>query len=312
MHKKSQSIKKVNKPTIIITSLGRTGTKFFQVLMKSHLPQSCSLHEPDVFNFYQYERGKERISQVQAQLKEVGPFNLFVRKPLGLWSLMDISDGRVCGAIDFSSALKKVHHQRYNFVKKVTGSPYIESNAGYYGLLDILDRVFDQYRAVYIVRDGRDWIQSEMNWGQMYGKGKFQKLFAHTWPTAVQCGEVSNQVWESMTRFEKLCWAWVRLNEYAINSLAGNPNIILIKFENIFSSENKYQSLEELLTFLTSFKTPLKLDINSMAGWLEKRIHGSEGRFPKWVDWTLNQRDYFHKTCGPLMERLDYHYDYSD
>jgi hypothetical protein len=309
MNKIIPSINKIKKPTIIITSLGRTGTKFFQVLMKSLLPQSCSLHEPDVFNFFQYKRGIERVSQVQAQVKEVGLYNLFIRKPLGSWSLMEVSDKRVCGAIDISAALNKVYNQRSSFVKNVSGSPYIESNAGYYGVLDILDHVFDQYRAVYIVRDGRNWIQSEMNWGQMYGKSKLQKLVAHTWPTAVQCGEVSKYTWESMARFEKLCWAWVKLNEYAVNSITGNPNIALIKFEDIFKSENQYQNLEELLTFLTSFEEPTKLDFTSIAGWLEKRIHGSEGIFPKWADWSTNQKEYFHGICGPLMERLDYHYD---
>ena len=306
MESKSYSYKKIEKPTIIITSLGRTGTKFFKALFESQLSEACSLHEPDVFNYFQYKKGKERISQVKIQLKEVGLFNLLIRKPLGHWSLINISDDRVCGSVDFSSALRKVHNQRYSFVNKVEGSPYIESNAGYYGLLDIIGQVYDQYRVVYIVRDGRDWIQSKINWGQMYGKGKLQRIFAHTWPTAHECGEVTLDVWNSMPRFEKLCWAWVKLNEFALNAIGDNPYIKLVKFEDIFYGEDRYQNLSELLGFLMSFDNPELSTIKSVDGWLDKRIHESKERFPKWVDWSSDQKEYFDSVCGPLMEKLNY------
>jgi len=306
MELNKQSYKKISKPTIIVTSLGRTGTKFFQAFFKSQLPQSCSLHEPDVFNYFQYSKGQERINQVWAQLKESGFTNLFVRKLLGQWSLINISDDRVCGEVDFPSAVKKLYQQRYSFVNDRTGSPYIESNAGYYGLLDTLDHVYEQYRVVYIIRDGRDWIQSKINWGQMYGKSALQKVFAHTWPTAYECGEVSLSQWESMPKFEKLCWAWVRLNEFALNSVGNNPNIRVVKFEDIFISDQRYDNLQELLEFLISIDNPGML--SSIDGWLEKRIHGSWGKFPKWEDWTSGQKAGFIDVCGPLMNRLNYPY----
>lgn len=302
----SSSIKMIEKPAIIITSLGRTGTKFFQALFKSQVPGGCSLHEPDVFNYFQYKKGKERNSQVKAQFKEVGLFNLFIRKPMGYWSLINISDDRVSGAIDHTSAAKKIYNQRKSFVNQVAGSPYIESNIGYYGLLDILDGVFSQFRAAYFIRDGRDWIQSHMNWGQMYGKNEFQKIFAHTWPTAYEFGEITIETWNSMSRFEKLCRAWVKLNEYAINSIADNPFVRLIKFEDIFISDKRYQNLEDLLNFLISIDNSLELEVDSINGWLEKRIHGSKENFPNFPDWSTIQKAQFHDICDPLMKYLGY------
>jgi len=306
MESKPYSYEKIEKPTIIITSLGRTGTKFFQALFESQLPEACSLHEPDVFNYFQYKKGKERISQVKIQLKEVGLFNLLIRKPLGRWSLINISDDRVRGAIDQSSTVKKVYNQRDSFIKTVAGSPYIESNIGYYGLLDVLDNVFSQFRAAYFIRDGRDWIQSHMNWGQMYGKNQFQKIFAHTWPTAHDFGDVTIETWESMSRFEKLCRAWVRLNEFAINSIADNPFVRLVKFEDIFISDNRYQNLEDLLNFLLSIDNSLELDVDSINGWLEKRIHGSQENFPDFPDWSKIHKAQFHEICDPLMKYVGY------
>lgn len=303
----SFSFKKIEKPTIIITSLGRTGTKFFQALFNNQFPESSSHHEPDVFNYFQYEKGKERTTQVLAQVKEVGFFNLFIRKPLGHWSLINISDARVCGAMDYSRAVKKAYNQRYSFVtKKINGSPYIESNAGYYGLLDILEHIYEEYRAVYIVRDGRDWIQSKINWGQMYGKSRLQSIFAHTWPTAYECGEMTLDAWETMSTFEKLCWAWVRLNEFAIDSIGENPHIRLVKFEDIFTADDRYQNLTDMINFLKSINSPGLSNAGSVEGWLDKRIHGSKERFPKWVNWSTEQSDYFQKVCGPLMHRLKY------
>jgi hypothetical protein len=78
----------ITKPTIIITSLGRTGTKFFQLLFEEIVPDSTSLHEPDYLNFGQYRGWGERIRQVVRQLRESGVSNLVVRKSLGKWSLI--------------------------------------------------------------------------------------------------------------------------------------------------------------------------------------------------------------------------------
>lgn len=306
MEVNSYPSKKIEKPAIIITSLGRTGTKFFQVLLGNLLPESISLHEPDVLNYFQYEGALERYKQVRKQIEEVGLGNLVLRKSLGNWNLLKVSDDRFVGSSDYSSAIKKLYAQRSAFIRKLNGSPYIESNIGYYGLLDTLGKVFDQYRALYIVRDGRSWIQSHMNWGQMYGKNRIQRIYAHTWPTAHDLGEMSRGSWESMSRFGKLCWAWTRLNEFALSTIGNKSTIRYVRFEDIFLSEGRYSNLEDAIEFILSFDDPLPYDKGSIVGWLEKKIHSSESAFPEFQNWSKDQKDHFHRICDPLMNRLGY------
>ena len=56
--------------------------------------------------------------------------------------------------------------------------------------------------------------------------------------------------WKYMSQFEKLCWGWTEINNYALNTINKNPNAKLFYFENIFKSKDKYYNLDNLLKFL--------------------------------------------------------------
>ncbi len=84
----------IDKPSIIITSLGRTGTKFFADFFADIIPESTSLHEPDIFNF-SLKKGKG-LKYLNKQLRESDFKNLILKKALGKWSLVSLSDKRFC------------------------------------------------------------------------------------------------------------------------------------------------------------------------------------------------------------------------
>jgi hypothetical protein len=296
----------IEKPTIIVTSLGRTGTKFFQALFETVVPDSTSVHEPDVFNIVQYRGWSERVRRAIAQVKNFGAYNLFIRKTLGKWSLIALSDARVRGELGYAEAVERVLEQRRKFVFAQSGSIYIEASIGYYGLIDVLETVYACHRIAYIVRDGRDWVRSHMNWGEMYGKGKIRSLIAHTWPAATDLkGDSYAMSWNSMSRFERLCWAWSRLNEYALETVENNPTARPFFFEDIFRSNDRYQHLEDMVQFLVNFQGIGEIK-GSLEGWLDRKIHGSTNQFPKWEDWTTEQKNQFSVLCGPLMKELGY------
>jgi hypothetical protein len=297
----------ITKPTIIITSLGRTGTKFFQLLFEEIVPDSTSLHEPDYLNFGQYRGWGERIRQVVRQLRESGVSNLVVRKSLGKWSLIRLSHARVRGELDYAKALQQVLNQRRKFVHSQCGSVYVESSSAYYGIIDVLKDACAQHRAVYIVRDGRDWVQSKMNWGTMYVKGRFRRLVSSTWPSALEFPDDPYQAkWETMSRFEKLCWAWVKLNGYALATIRENPNARVFRFDHLFESEDRYHHLKNLVDFVRAFPHCELTITGSWEGWLERPVHESVPRFPSWEEWSEEQKQQFRAICSPLMERLGY------
>ena len=300
----------IRKPTIIITSLGRTATKFFAALFRDLIPNATSLHEPDVFNFFQYEGTEERLRQTIKQIQEVGFYNLFIRKVLGSGSVIQLSDARVRNQLKYEDAVRRLFKQRSSFVDSREGSIYVESNAGYYGLIDVLRDVYAHHKVAHVVRDGRGWVRSKMNWGQMYNKGKVRGVFAHTWPAASEMdADPYRSEWPTMSRFERICWAWVRLNGYALDTVRENPDARVFRFEDIFKSENRYQHLAELVNFATDMPGVHPVPSEALDGWLDRRIHRSSGGFPAWPDWPPEQKQRFTEICGSLMEALGYNLD---
>ncbi len=293
----------IEKNSILITSLGRTGTEFFAKFFSEILPDSTSLHEPDIFPSQTADAWRVYLRQI----KRAGIWQMVILKALGKWTLVRLSDDRFLNKIDDTRAVKLLYRQRYSFVRKMPGIVYVEANIGYYGLLDITPQVFRNHRAVYIVRDGREWVRSHMNWGEFYGKKGLKKLIAHNWPPASALPEDTYaKEWNAFSRFEKLCWAWTRLNEYALSTLEKNPNARVFQFERIFSGEGRYKTLEELVAFVASQPGIDAAKVRAVDGWLERKIHQSSGGFPAWEGWTSAQKEHFNKLCGSLMEKLGY------
>jgi hypothetical protein len=297
----------IEKPAIIVTSLGRTGTKFFHTLFQEAVSDGTSLHEPDVLNVVQYEGTGERVRQFLKQVREAGAYNLIVRKALGRWSLVELSDARVRGTLSYAEAVRRVLSQRGEFVRSRPGAVYVEASIGYYGLIDVLRDVYRHCRVVYVIRDGRDWVRSHMNWGQMYGKGKIRSLIAHTWPAACEIPDDPYRArWQSLSRFERICWAWVRLNGYALGTVEESPYASVFRFEDVFHSEDRYRHLADLVRFATALPYVAQFATSSLEGWLDRQIHTSSPQFPSWEGWSMEQRQQFETICGPLMRELNY------
>ncbi len=297
---------RITKPTSIITSIGRTGTKFFAELIREVVPNATSFHEPDVFHLAQW-RG-HTVSELISQIRAVGIENLILRKAIGKWSLIDISDRRVSGQFNEARAGQLLNQQRKRFINKQSGKLYFESNAGYYGLIDIICDVFENQKVAYIIRDGRDWVISMINWGEMYHKNMVRKSLGHTWLTAKDFIEDPyHDRWDMMSRFERLCWAWNKLNKFALESINSNPNAKLFIFERIFVHKNRYEYLDEMMTFLLDHPGIEIARTQSIHGWLDKKIHKSSGKFPDWQGWSAEQKRQFNTLCGSLMEELGYY-----
>jgi hypothetical protein len=278
-------------------------------MLREVIPDVISLHEPDVFQIVIHGPKKisRSITRIQKQISEVGLYNLLIRKAMGEWGLIRLSDARIKEPLTYNEAVKRVLSQRENFVRSRRESVYVESNAGYYALIDILPRIFIHHRVAYVIRDGRSWVQSKMNWGEMYGKGKLRSLFAHTWPTAPEiAGDPYADQWHTMSRFERICWAWTKLNGYALDVVQENPSARVFCFEDIFESDNRYEYLTELVNFATNLPGIDSIPAKALEGWLDRKVHKSSGAFPAWDGWSRAQQETFISMCGSLMKQLGY------
>jgi hypothetical protein len=294
----------IEKSTILVSSTGRTGTEFFSKLFESIIPDCTSLHEPDIIKFSGVEN---KIWQFWEQLRLAGAWRMIFLKAVGKWTVARLSESRFLGTLNNEKAGLELYKQRAGFISNVKGSVYIESNLGYFGLIDILPAVFKNHKAVYIIRDGRDWVRSMMNWGEIYGKKGIRRFLSHKWPVASDIkGDAYASAWMNFSRFEKICWAWSRLNSFALDAIPRNPNARLFYFEDLFIGSERYKHLHELIHFVSDLPN---IDVDRMGstdGWLEQKIHKSSNQFPGWKDWNEDQKKQFRAICGPLMEKLNY------
>lgn len=298
----------ITKPTIIVTSIGRTGTLFFSKLFYDIILDATVLHEPDYINFFQYNGFNSKLSNLLKQINESSFYYLIYKKLLLNWDLIEISDDRLKGKIDPYRAINSLINLRKNFIYTRYGSCYVESSSAYYGLIDIAQYAFKHHRIVYIIRDGRDWVQSKMNWGQMYAKGRLRSKLAHTWPRSDEMKyDFYKFKWNKMSRFERICWAWTTLNTYAINQINENPYARLFYFEDIFKSSNRTDNLSDLINFATDLPSIRTIPSSPLSRWLERKIHKSEPQFPPWEDWGVTLKQTFNNICGPLMTNLGYY-----
>lgn len=290
----------IEKPSIIITSAGRTGTAFFFDLFKTILKDCKVFHEPENINF-------REISETLWKFKKFGFLNTTVKKIQGKWGITSISNRRMSGKLTIDEASNLILNERKKFIESFTERVYIEASYHYYGLIDVLPNVFRRHKAIYIIRDGRDWVRSHMNKKEWYyEKNPHTKYNTRLSPMILDDDEY-NLKWKAMSRFEKLCWAWVRINNYALSSIEKNPNARLIYFEEIFLSSQKYNNLKTIVDFATDVPHYGKINYDSLEGKLDKKINKPPTyKFPHWRKWSQEQLGQFKEICGSVMEKVGY------
>lgn len=293
----------------MITSLGRTGTRFFAHLFQTLVPDCTSLHEPDVLSIDEYCGIQQRLQAIARQISEGGFYEMVLRKVVLRRGLRYVSDARARGEIDVSEAAARVIAQRRDFVQRQAGEFYIESSAALYGLVDVFPRAFTDHRAIFIIRNGRDWIRSIMNFSgaPIYKRSRLRLLFTPEWPGAPEFeSDPYAQQWDQLPRFEKLCWAWTNLNEFALKCVNRNPNALVFRFEDLFDPRNDYEELRTMVRFATeSLGSPVPERL--VEAQLTRKIHKSqESNLPEYSLWADEQRRSFIEICGSLMNRMGY------
>ncbi|MBN1996433.1 sulfotransferase domain-containing protein, partial [candidate division KSB1 bacterium] len=234
---------RIEKPSIFIVSGGRTGTAFFTKLFNTSSNLTSAYHEPENIDYF-------NLTEIKTKSKHFGLCNLTVRKLCGRWGITNLSNQRMAGKISVTEAAQKLLDQRRTFIEGQDAEIYVESSYHFYGLIDIIPLIFENYKIVYIVRDPRDWVRSHMDKKEWYHFTNPATLFGtRISPRLIGDTRYTAQ-WKSMDRFEKLCWAWQMINSYALDMIkkTGSENIQYMRFEDIFAAGNKKEKMEQLLS----------------------------------------------------------------
>ena len=299
----------INKKVGIITSLGRTGTLFFSRMLEDVVPDAAAFHQVGYFNFGQYTGWLEKFQKVGSQIDELGFENIVVKKISGKWGLIKMSKKNFLNQLDRKKAIKEIIQRRKQFIENTKGTLYLEASSEYYGIIDLFPEIFENYQVIYVVRDGRDWVRSQMNFGRGgYERSWFHQIISPSFPTASnKIGDPYLEKWHDLSTFQKLSWAWSNVNRFAINAVSHIPNAEVFRFEDLFSVENSLDNMKRMISFLVPSNTNPRFEI--IPSWLGKKVHQSAGGFPVWENWTSDQKQQFKNISGSLMNELGYEYN---
>jgi len=162
-----------------------------------------------------------------------------------------------------------------------------------------LKQAFPSATIVQLVRDGRAWVRS-----MMARECRFHPNFAMEDVTTrymrPKDGDKCYERWDSMSRFEKICWEWARTNEY-IRQCLGKE---IVQMERM---------LADFSYFRTYLITPFGLEISEKL-WTERiKVEGKPDRrvvMPHYSEWDDKILREFNEICSDEMLACGYGGDY--
>jgi hypothetical protein len=292
----------IEKACIFITSTGRTGTQFFGRFLPTLLEGCTAYHEPDVL----------WLTRPQHWYRKIRDFGLY-RMTLGKWnprtSLRTLNVARHRGRVSDRLAVEWLREQRGDFIQRTHSPVFLEANAAFSSLIDLLPLAFPNTRIVFLIRDPRDWIRSFMNFRSgFYGPGDLRQWLPNgRLKAGTLAGDEYQGQWRKMSRFERLCWLWNRENTYALACAERTESARVYRFEDLFTGVTREERFREMLGFISDFPVGFRAQWGFDPGIYSNRVHSrSIGPFPGWPSWDRRHVETMHVHCGGLMRRFQY------
>ncbi|MFT4518429.1 MAG: hypothetical protein ACI9JM_000810 [Halioglobus sp.] len=114
-------------------------------------------------------------------------------------------------------------------------------------------------------------------------------------------------VWNNWSALQKNVWLWAETNTLILDALEkiDNERWMLIRFENFVSKPLEvYTTIRQFL----EFEEPLSQETTAVL--LSPVVNASRSfTIPLYDDWPAADKAHFHQYAGPVMKRLEYHYE---
>jgi hypothetical protein len=295
-------IRTFQKHSVFINSTGRTGTQFLAEVMSKMIEDCTSLHEP----------GTPWISKADkwlGQVKKFGLYHMTLGQLKASHSMFKLSAERIRNNLDFKDIKNNIINMRKDLISQSRGGIYIESSGHIYGLLDILDQVFENSKFIFIIRDPRDWVRSALNTFEYILYGPLDLKFADLSIKASDLPEDEYyESWNEMSMFEKYCWYYNKLNSFVLSQMEGRNNFEIYRHEDLFSEETRDQTFVDMLKFAAEFPDGFKRNIDYKSELMDEKIHSNAeaAKTPPWQDWNKRQAEIVEKHCGSWMRKFNY------
>lgn len=291
----------IYKNSVFICSTGRTGTQFFGKRISDSIEDCFSVHEPAAVWLSRPKEWREKI-------KIFGPFRMTIGQFLPSNSMFKLSADRAAGRIDDAKAREYVYNQRKRYVSKIKQSLYVESNAHLYGVLDLLSDIFPNGKIIYIIRDPRTWIRSALNTPEyvLYSPIDFRFFKASVRAIDFQDDPYYSR-WEQMSKFEKYCWYYNKVNTFALSLMDGKDNFQIFRFEDLFQSSDRVSEFKNMLDYATDFKNR-QYHYQLKEEMIEEKVHSraKNGELPHWREWDPSLAQTITEHCSRWFQEYGY------
>lgn len=290
----------MSKKRIFISSTGRTGTQFFAKYLHVMIANGVSLHEPGT----PWISKPKRLLQ---QIRDYGLYHLTLGQGKNTHSMYKLSRDFMAQEVTGEQAKQNILAINGQVDRLVPQAQVVVYSSGHiYGLLGLLDEVYEDSRFVFIIRDPRDWIGSALNKTEYSLYGPIEWIFRKIslQPSCLKDDPYTHQ-WKGMSKFEKYCWYYQNLNENAIEEMAGKGNFRIFRYEDIFLSEEKSTHFKAMLDFATAFDSG-QWDCHFQGDLIDKKVDSKQSAAKGWLDWSPEQAKLMHQHCGPLMAAYGY------
>ncbi len=259
-------------PVRFIVSTGRTGTKFFEKFFNKNFSRIEARHEP-------------------------------------FPDLHRLSVSKFRDRMDLQQSSRQFILERAEIlanVKQKDNEVYIESSLYLASLIPEIEDIFGDYKILHVVRDPRTFVVSAYNKRAME-KGSYlfhgdddvrRRLNSNDFPEDPYFGK-----WEKMSRFERICWHWVKFNSLISSSIRNHEHYKMMKFEGIFY-DDKNKSLGDVSKFFEIDKYQMSDQFDDSIS--QKVNINSDKLIDEYSGWSKEMKDHFEKIIYPDAKKYGY------
>lgn len=189
--------------------------------------------------------------------------------------------------------------------QQMGGRTYGESNNRLSLAVPALVEAFPDARFIWLTRDGRDVVASGHQRGWFDSTRIRDTVWERNRLRADHLGEMSNEKWEELPPFDRVCWLWNRTNEIIrddLNTL--DPD----RWRHVRLEDLDHPTLDDLAEFL---------EISAPANWAIPQLNARTttpnatdtraNRVARVIDsreWNDSQSSIFTSWCGDLMDLI--------
>ncbi len=252
---------------VLIISTGRTGTKSLAGFFNEHFDNLKSYHQP---------KFSRRINV--------------------------LSNMYISGLLPESILKKAINKWKTHKIINSDHEYYVEANTMNYIAAKFLKEIDKTVYIIHIIRDPRDFVRSYINWQHMRIQSYLASSVIPFWhPSGAFFGDYSFWEWITLDEFEKNCWFWKVENQLMLDLYSDYNYFKSLRFEDIFLSDDKEETLRDLTEFIgLDFKKDM-LDYFETKKNISKKEY-----FPKWNEWNEERCKKLNSICGGLMDRYSY------